>query len=767
MVPMALSGCYSGLNPGSEGNTAGEDTDGGDSGPGIDPTDGGPGSAPLDGPEECVDTKKFFEEQVYRPVLEAKCAACHNPNGAAMDTDFILQPDDYPGFLEVNYNTLENISRLEIDGVPLILRKPSMDGVEHGGGKKIELESTDYEVLQEMVDRFSSPVHCVSDKDIEAYFEGIVDADEQETMRKAVFLLGSRFPTPEEIDAVDAGGMDAMDAVLDAVMQEDGFYTRIKEIYNDRLHTDAYLPGSDALDALDTDPDEGMGFPGVAPFVDVDGNVVDQAGLDAANDAVAREPLNIIENVLRKDAPFTEIITADYTMVNPFSAMAYGVNPEFANANDANEFVEYSFEDWPQAGILSTTVYNARYPNTDTNRNRARSRFAFLFFAGEDVQQLAARPIDVGDVQATNPTLFDISCKVCHAYIDPVAGAYQNYSFEGWYRPMGDGEAWYGDMVPPGYQGEMIDGDSAPLPWLAQRLADDNKFSVSVVYTVYKGLTGAEPLNQPLDSTDPNYLAKVRAYEAQDYTFKDLASRFENSNYDLRVLIKAFVKTPWFRAVNVDTELTDERVVELETMGSSRVLPPEALDRKIRATVGFQWMRGGSAALLDPDNYRFFYGGIDSINVTTRLDAMNGVMNNIATRMANEVACQATAFDLSRPTGERLLFPYVESTDGLDSETAIRDNIAYLHEHVLGEYLGDGDPELERTYQLFKAVVENGQKNLETGDYGVNLPGACQATTDRITGDPMSGIVDDPDYTVRAWTAVISYLMSDYRYLFE
>lgn len=41
-----------------------------------------------------------------------------------------------------------------------------------------------------------------------------------------------------------------MDA-LDPVLEEEAFYVRIQEIYNDLMHTDAMLDGDAAIDALD------------------------------------------------------------------------------------------------------------------------------------------------------------------------------------------------------------------------------------------------------------------------------------------------------------------------------------------------------------------------------------------------------------------------------------------------------------------------------------------------------------------------------------
>ena len=91
-LPMIAAGCYSGGTPwqddGEPAPEAGEDPE---PGPGDDQAE------PLDGPGECVDTRTFFAEEVFRPVLQAKCYACHNANGAAKNTDFLLQGDDFPG----------------------------------------------------------------------------------------------------------------------------------------------------------------------------------------------------------------------------------------------------------------------------------------------------------------------------------------------------------------------------------------------------------------------------------------------------------------------------------------------------------------------------------------------------------------------------------------------------------------------------------------------------------------------------------------------
>lgn len=164
-------------------------------------------------------------------------------------------------------------------------------------------------------------------------------------------------------------------------------------------------------------------------------------------------------------------------------------------------------------------------------------------------------------------------------------------------------------------------------------MVSDGKFALAVVHTLYAGLTGQAPLLEPLDADHPDYVHQISAFEAQDYTFKRIAATFEAGGFDLRVAIKALVKTTWFRAVSLEQAPGSGREAELAPMGTARLLSPEALHRRIEASVGFGWQRNGQDVLLT--TYRFFYGGIDSISATTRLTELNGVMANIGERMAN------------------------------------------------------------------------------------------------------------------------------------
>jgi hypothetical protein len=751
------SACYSGSSDHANAGDAGEDGSGSSSDDGVG----------LVGNGECTDVDNFFREQVWAPLLKEKCYACHNPAGQAKATDLVLQGPDYPGYLDVNLQTVQNIARLEIDGTSLLLLKPSAQ-IEHGGGAQITEDGDEYAALEELLDRIDDPIHCRNDGDLKAFYADISSLDEAQTLRKATFLLAGRLPTAEEIAAVDGKGIAALDPVLDVVMHEEAFYGRLVEVYNDLMHTDAYLQGDDAVDTVDAER-----FPMVRWF---DALPEDDIGAarNATNDAIAREPLQLIDWVARHDLPFSDILTANYTLVNPWSARSYGLPMDmFVDPTNPGEWVPTTFEGFPHTGLLTTSVFLNRYPTPATNRNRARSRVLYRFFLATDVLRLAVRPIDSTSVDDFNPTLYDPNCTVCHDNVDPIAGIFQGWDETGRYRPPAEG--WFADMRPPGYGDVQVPFEEGPraLQWLMPQLVADRKFALSVVYTMYTGLTGQEPLGEPIDADAPDYLQRIRAYEAQDAAFSDIADAFVQSGMEVRVAIRELVKTPWFRAVDSDVPLSDTRSSELLDMGSAHLLTPEQLHRRIIATTSVAWQRDGSNLLLSTSFFKYFYGGIDSASVTVRLTEMNGVMANVAERMANEVACLATALDFSRAPADRLLVPLVEIDDlpgTPEGDVAIRANAVHLHEQLLGESLDDDDPEIDRTVKLFESVLDDGRTRLidPTAPLATALPAMCQPSMDPLTTMPVvTPVTDDPSYTVRAWMAVVTYLLGDAKYLYE
>ncbi len=385
-------------------------------------------------------------------------------------------------------------------------------------------------------------------------------------------------------------------------------------------------------------------------------------------------------------------------------------------------------------------------------------------FLGVDILQLAPRVNDAAAITAKYeiPTMQAADCVVCHKTLDPVAGLFQDY-----YALDGNGifgprkEGWYEDMFPPGSEGEDLSADNKwrALPWLGERTAKDPRFAVAMVGHVWYILTGRKPLLPPEDIDDPLFAAQRRAYQTQRDELEQIAARFAESNFNLKVVFKAFVKSDFYRADGLATAIDDpRRLAELEDVGVARLLTPEQLERKLHAIFGSKWGR-----LADQESkLGILYGGIDSKEITQRGTEPSGAMGAIQRILANDIACHHVATDFSRPAEVRRLFPGIEPgvVPGASEEAdeQIRRAIVHLHELLLGRYDKPDNPEVQRTYELFAGIVEDAKsrKGIEPVESYF-----CQSGREVTPRDP------DPDYTIRAWRAVVTYLLRQHEFLYE
>ncbi len=649
-----------------------------------------------------------------------------------------------------------------------------------------------------------------------------------ETLRKASLELTGQLPTEQQIRASEDLGQLGLEASLAELMREPAFGDRIIELYNDHFLTDKYLGRENAIELLDEEI-----WPNLRWF-EAMGEDNDDVAL-VTNDSLAREPLELIAHVIRSERPFTEILTADYAMLNGYSGLSLIGIPEIplGIGEDPERFRPVQIPGIPHAGLLTSPMFLNRFPTSDTNRNRHRSRMAYLFFLDIDVNRFGSRPVDASADFGENPTLNNPDCTVCHTTVDPVAGVFMNWNESGEYNGRGE---WYdGEMLTPGFNGEEVPQAERPraLQWFATKLAQNPRFAQATVKTVFEGLTGQEVLDlsvsyvvpdmggmggagglgtggagglgmggaggmgmggaggmgmggaggmmppppppPPLPEIEPEIDPDVdpaleRAYDLQQQILLTIQQRFIESNYNFKVLVREIVLSPYFRAANA-TPLTAEMEVELSTFGTARLLTPEHLNRKIEATTGVRWRQRPDRTDYLRDQYRIFYGGIDSDLVTQRVTEPNGVMASLAQRMAYEVSCSAVPYDFSKPSSQRLLFPGIDRNVAIDGGSdQVRDAVRHLHSQLLGENLAASDPEIDATMVVLTEAYNLGQGGLSTGSVSEELADPCRLNNDRMTGDQLPSdrrINQDPDYTVRAWMAAVSYLLSDYRYLYE
>ena len=662
-----------------------------------------------------------------------------------------------------------------------------------------------------------------------------------ETLRKASLELTGKLPTERQVQFTAEHGQMGLEASLAEMMRDPRFYDRMIELYNDHFLTDKYLGRENAIELLDEEV-----WPNLRWFERKYPD--DDAKAQVTNDSLAREPLELIAHVIRRERPFTEILTANYTMANGYSQLSLIGLPDvpLGIGENPESFREVSVPGIPHAGILTSAMFLNRFPTSDTNINRHRSRMTYWFFLDIDINAFGSRPVDASNDFGENPTLNNPDCTVCHTTMDPVAGLYMNWNESGEYSGEGD---WFGPdyILPPGFNGEALpDGNRRnALQWFAQRLAQNPRFAQATLKMVFQGLTGQEILDitvpmapdmgdpiepvggtggapgtggiggapgmggtpgtggiggmggapgmggaggmggsvtmppppppPPLPEVDPEIDPDVHpsienAYNVQQQILRTIQRRFIDSRHNFKVLIREIILSPYFRAKNA-TPLTSEMEMELSTFGTSRLLTPEHLSRKIEATTGVRWRSRPDRTDYLLDQYRIFYGGIDSDLVTKRVTEPNGVMASLAQRMAYEVACSAVPYDFSKPANQRVLFPNIDpSTQLSDASDQVRDAVRHLHDRLLGEGLAGSDEEVAATMGVLMEAYSLGREGLANGSVQEELAGPCRLFDDRMTGESLPQerrINRDTEYTVRAWMAAVSYLLSDYRYLYE
>ncbi|MDF3069404.1 MAG: hypothetical protein K0R38_5005 [Polyangiaceae bacterium] len=744
---------------------------------------GGPGDLGQSG--ECLSSQQFFAEKLWVPVLSKSCMKCHSPDGLAAqkNADLVLLPTGYPGFMDSNLAIMSSLARTEFDDTSVLLRKP-IGEMNHGGAVVLQPDSAEYAALQEFVRRVKEGDTCQVAPTAHT-FEDVVLLDPAATLRKASLNLLGRLPPAEQLQTLQAGGDEALSTALDELFVQDAFYARLKEIYNDRFLTDRYMGFNGyAINLLNE-----TNFPNA---VDDTYELVSEEDRAKTNRAVAREPLELVAHVVRNDRPFTEILTAPYTVMNPFSAKMYNSDLAFTDPVNENEWREAKIRyfdqdggiyDYPTAGVLTSPMFLNRFETTPTNRNRHRARIVFDLFLATDILAIGDRPLDpVASARFANPTREDPSCNACHKIIDPVAGAFQKFDDYDQERYRPDRE-WHAEMFPPGYGSDEMTLDDYPfaLNWLGERIARDPRFVRAVVQQIFTALTGQKPLAYPAEPEAEGFAARLKAWEGQDQFFRSTGEAFvgADSSYNLKRVFKAVLMSPYFRASNATGPLAADRALELSAMGTGLLESPEVLSRKITAVVGFPWARGYDKNEWLLFDYKVLYGGIDSDTVVDRLRTPNGVMASVQWRMANEVSCASTAWDFSRPANERSLFPFVSPTDvpedemgaqNAAAEPLIRQNLQYLHQRILGETLATDSPELDRSYQLFMDTWSEGRAAVKAKTENESLTYACRARVDPFTGlDLADGqkLEKDANYAIRAWSAVVTYLLSDYQFLYE
>jgi len=503
---------------------------------------------------------------------------------------------------------------------------------------------------------------------------------ERHLIRVAMALRGQR-PSPEDLASVEQDE-DALPDIVDAYLDTPEFGATIRD-----LHNDALLAQSDFFIYP-------AGFPRLPPLDDADHY--------AMNIAVMEAPLRLIEYVVMNDRPYSEIVTADYTVADHHVAAIWGLSEVSA----ADGWVVTQWEDGRStAGILSDSWLYQRHRSTASNANRGRANAlssALLCHDFLDREVEIDATVDLSDPNVVrNAVEQNAACAACHQALDPLAGFFGDFVgvFVPAELPANGVESYpYSNFV-PGYFPERFGvqlEDPAYFGQHGETLADlgtfmaaDPRFSLCAARRFYAYFHQVDLDDVPLE----------RASELQQV--------FIDSGMSAKAITRAIMLSDEFRA-----PIDDDPTAPLLKAR------PTQLGHLIENLTGFRWTTRLIAASESLDTgdvdlmadsfigYRVLAGGIDSTFVTQptyRASATdNLVLRGLALRAASVVVREDLA---AEPNARRLLHRIDRNTT---EESAIREQLVLLHERLLAERVSSDSDSIDESYTLFTTAFEHG-----------------------------------------------------------
>ena len=691
-----------------------------------------------------------------RSVIQPKCLSCHSATGPARGTDLVFQKGNSSDDISFNEAQITNYVANSTSKRQQLLDK-SRGLAQHGGGPILALGSAEYNLLANFVGITITPPPTNDNPTTPgkpATSNDFTTESASETYRRASLYLTGEIPSRSKVLSLQGVSNTTLRSEIVNLMQGDGFKEFLKNGANARLNSRHLQTSSNGVQTYNRFYTR---------------NVNQRENRNVVRRDLAEEPLEIIANVVMNNRPYSEILTADYTMVSQYTDESYNTGLELSagewrvaknNGQDAktpetfnrNATGESRITNFPHAGVLSTWSFLSKYGTTATNRNRARARWTLYHFLGFDIEKSAERAINITDVaDEDNPTLNNPACTVCHQTLDPIAGAFKYFhervgykafgtdSLDQRYRRRNPGVDWYQDMLPAGFNNQQATGD--PLQWLAQRIVADSRFATGAVKFWWFAVFGEDVLGDD---------APRNQFDAQQTVINTLANDFRQ-HLNLKILLANMMLTDTFRAANkVEANKADNDIAI--HMGGRRLLSHTELKNKTASLTGITW--GGTRPRLDGE-FRMLYGAADDITVERRATELTSMMFRVAERQAYELSCAAVVYDFSLEKNNRSLFSEVERTS-LD-ENAIRNQIVVLYERLHNRFISSTSTEASQAYQLF----------LDLRQARINAGAATRVDSYTRCDNRIGGSRDDVNFVMTPWRGLLAALMSDPDYIYE
>jgi hypothetical protein len=458
------------------------------------------------------------------------------------------------------------------------------------------------------------------------------------------------------------------------------------------------------------------------------GPVEEESSWDMYN-SISDEPLALVEHVVTNGLPYTDIVTADYMMADSRIAASFGLDYDPTGP----EWQESHWVDGrPHAGVLSSSSIFRRWPSAGNNFQRGRANFIASKFLCEN---FAARDVTLqGNIDLSDTAVLatalrtNTACMGCHQALDPLAAAFWGYKQHLDERPIAL-------AMESGCHSSTPDDDESPFdqrfedfcyplrfytPSLEDMWQDFGLPAPGYYGTPYVGLDGLGELV----ADDPRFhQCTVRHFAGYLYQTTEDAlplevvlaqtAAFEASGFDAKALVKSLVLDDAFRMAG--TSDAGQFTVPVQ------VLRPEQHARTLADLTGFRWMvdpdgdeacepycwREADLTISDQDGFRSMAGGVDGAQVLVATHQPTPTKLLVLERLSAEAAGAVVDTDFALPAAERHLLGMVEP-DTAD-ETAVRAQIVWLHERILGRAVASDSLDADELFGLFEqARAESG-----------------------------------------------------------
>ncbi|MFT5681415.1 MAG: hypothetical protein ACI8RZ_002321 [Myxococcota bacterium] len=474
----------------------------------------------------------------------------------------------------------------------------------------------------------------------------LLPLNEVALLRRMSLDLRGVSPSLEELDALESGTpleMLVADYLADPRL-EDTLTERIAERWLTRTDSFNLTTGSYGLDA-----DQEFTF----------------------ERAIGEEAPRLAARLIAEDAPWSALVTVDYTVVNEILEGLWPV--EVLEDGDGWRRARYT-DQRPPIGVLATNGMWLRYSTSNANLSRHRAAAISRLMLCSDylsrpITFSSAGLIETGDLEDLLHN--EQTCISCHATLDPLASAlfgfwmYDNYDdYElSHYHPEREQLGAYFLGVEPAWFGQTIDD----IDDLGGIIAADPRFSSCAVQTM------AELLWQrPVALSD---------FEALD----TLEADFRDSGMSSKGLLAAVLETPEYRVGDVTGDETLS-----EAVATRRLLSSSQLVTAVADLTGFVWEWEGFSQLENDDiGYRILVGGLDGDTVTSRQETPTITSLLVIRRLAQAAASAAVEHDLLDAEAPALLTQV--DLDTRPDDTAFSAQLTELYRRLYATTPSDDD----------------------------------------------------------------------------